>query len=345
MTTSVLTWGIEAESPAQPLVEAPPRDHAFDSLRLVASIAIVWAHTPRCPELLWLTPLGSFGTSFFTGASIYFMTQGLKRDPQRSFRAYAETRFRKLYLPFMAWSVVYLIFRDLSRHFVSREPLVGVGPMTFISGGQMHLWFLPFILISSLAAFPIVRMALASGARARLISCACALTGLTLTLLPTPAFAPEVDTTNFYRCAWFALPAVLWGIAVALSDELVAWLRSRAPLSTLIAVVIAALSVTAGVRHGVMVWEKNLAGTAWLLAALSIPRGRWHGVLGRWAPLAFGLYLVHPLVLGMLRAAMQVARVPQAPWLDVTYFPLAVVLGVAVAWCMRQNRSLRWLVP
>jgi fucose 4-O-acetylase-like acetyltransferase len=345
MTTSVFTWDAPLEARAVSAARFQPRDRAFDALRLVASISIVWAHTPRSPQLQWLLPLGSFGTSFFTAASIYFMTQGLKRDPQRSVTAYAEARIRKLYLPFVAWSVFYLLFRDACRYFVSKEPLVSVGPMTLLSGGQTHLWFLPFILISSLAAFPIVRAALRSAARARFLAISCALTGLMLALVRPPHFAPELDTSNFYRCAWFALPSVFWGIAIALSDELVVALRQRAPLTTMIAVFIAAISITSGVLNGVMVWEKNLAGTAWLLAALSVPRGRWHSWVSRWAPLAFGLYLLHPLILGLLRAVAQVARVHHQTWVDVANFPLTVVCGITLAWIMRRHRALRWLVP
>jgi fucose 4-O-acetylase-like acetyltransferase len=347
MTTSVLTWEVATAARVEPQAEAPPRDQAFDALRMVASIAIVWAHTPRSDELQWLMPLGSFGTCFFAAASIYFMTLGLKRDPQRSFSAYAETRFRRLYLPFVAWSVVYLLFRDTCRYFVSREPLVGVGPITLLTGGQTHLWFLSFILMSSLAAFPIVRLALQSTpTRGRFIAFACALAGLVIGLMRVPDFGPVgADTTNFCRCVWFAVPAVLWGIAIGLSDDLVDWLRAHAPGTTLAAIFIAALTVACGVIHGVTVLEKNVAGTAWLLAALSVPRGRWHGWLGRWAPLAFGLYLVHPLALGLLRTAAQVAHVKRTPWLDVTNFMLGVVLAIVLAWCIRQSRTLRWLVP
>lgn len=345
MTTSALNWDAAVARELRPSRAEPTRQTGFDLMRLVASVAIVWAHTPRSEALDWLLPLGSFGTSFFTGASVYFMVRGMQSHPQRRFAEYAEARFVRLYLPFVAWSVLYLLFRDGCRYFLSDKPLVPVEPMMLLSGGETHLWFLPFILLATLLGYPVARVAQQSSAMARMVAALCAVTGLALICNPTPAFTPETDTVNFYRCAWTALPSAFLGLALGLSDEVVAWLRAHAPMTTLAAIAITAVGLAAGVEWGVAVWQKNVAGTAWLLAALSVPRADWQGPAARMAPLAFGLYLVHPLVLGCVRAAAQVVHVPSSGWLDLSCLIGAVAAGLALAWALQRLRRTRWLVP
>ncbi|WP_428937872.1 acyltransferase [Fontivita pretiosa] len=321
------------------------RDLGFDSVRLLASIAIVWAHSPRSDQIMWLQVLGVFGTSFFAAASVYFLAQGLRRDADRTLGRYALSRARRLYVPFLVWSIVYLIFRNLCRALITHKPTVQVTAMNLLAGGETHLWFLPFILIVCLVAFPLLRFALARPHRPAPIALAFAVGGLLLVVLPPPRFAPESDTVNFWRCAYWAMPSVLWGLAIALSDDVIRQLRDGAPRTTLLAAGITVTCLALLVTDGLSIYGKNIAGVACMLVALSLPRGNWQRSIAPIATLGFGVYLVHPLVLGVLRAGSQLVHLHPGPWLDLTHFALAVGFSLALARLIQQTRWLRWLVP
>jgi len=321
------------------------RDLGFDSVRLLASIAIVWAHSPRSEQIMWLQVLGAFGTSFFAAASVYFLAQGVRRDARRTLGRYALSRVRRLYVPFVVWSIVYLIFRNLCRTLITNKPAVQVTAMNLLAGGETHLWFLPFILFVCLAAFPLVRFAMARPHCRAPIALAFAVAGLLLVVLPPPQFAPESDTVNFWRCAYWAMPSVLWGLAIALSDDLIRQLRDGGPRTTLLAAGITMACLALLVTQGLSMYGKNIAGVACMVVALSLPRGDWQRSFAPIATLGFGVYLVHPLVLGVLRAASQLVHLPPAPWLDLTHFALTVGCSLALARLIQQTRWLRWLVP
>src|SRR5215510_5078912 len=65
-------------------VEPRSREPGVDAARLVACLIIVWQHTPTSDSLLELHSYGTFATSFFVAASVYFLAQRLKRNPDRS---------------------------------------------------------------------------------------------------------------------------------------------------------------------------------------------------------------------------------------------------------------------
>jgi hypothetical protein len=176
------------------------------------------------------------------------------------------------------------------------------------------------------------------------VACSAAI-ALALTVMPCPDFQPDVETINFYRCAWYVLPSAFLGLSIALWDELVQWLRARAPLTTSVAIAIAVAGAVVGTLSDSMICAKTIPGIAWLTAALSIPHGPWQHRVARWTPLAFGLYLVHPLVLGCLRAAEQLLRLGLSPWLDILNFLLTVMLGLTLAGLLRRSRMLGWLIP
>ena len=96
---------------------------------------------------------------------------------------------------------------------------------------------------------------------------------------------------------------------------------------------------------GASIVAKNVAGMGWLMTSLSLrPIGpvRW---IARLAPLTFGVYLVHPLVMGVLRSAMLKVGFPNDGIFDVLIFTLTIPASFGLTAAIRRTALFRPLVP
>ncbi len=125
----------------------------LDFTRLAAAYSIVWLHTPRSPQLTHWTVLGRFAVPFFTAGAVFFVIDGLRRQPQCTLREYTVNRFRRIYVPFLAWSLIYLVFKAGKKLALPDEPNDFSGIEVLWTGTYWHLWFMPFILLVTLGAF------------------------------------------------------------------------------------------------------------------------------------------------------------------------------------------------
>ena len=104
------------------------------------------------------TVLTRFAVPFFVAACVFLVFQGVRRKPQRAFLEYARSRFVRIYLPFLAWSAVYLAFKAIKSVSLPEQPnQYPSGLHVLWAGGFYHLWFMPFILVVSLAAFALAK--------------------------------------------------------------------------------------------------------------------------------------------------------------------------------------------
>jgi len=116
----------ERASPATVPASLPAsaRIGGLDAARFVAAVAICWLHSCDSPELRDSRVIGTFGVPFYVFAATFFLARGFWRDPQRLLTTYYASRFRRLYLPFLAWSAIYLLARDLKHFEFSAQPSV-----------------------------------------------------------------------------------------------------------------------------------------------------------------------------------------------------------------------------
>src|SRR6266480_3487909 len=128
-TLSVDTPVLSRPKPAVAAVATPElaaarqaRNQTLDAARAVAACALVWIHTTQS-SLSRFNVLGRFGTSFFVLAAVFFLFHRLSSTPPPTYGAYALKRFRRLYFPFLAWSLIYLLIRDVKRFFVHQSLL------------------------------------------------------------------------------------------------------------------------------------------------------------------------------------------------------------------------------
>src|ERR1043165_5782748 len=120
---------------------------SFDAARLVAAYCIVWLHSLRSAELAPWNILGRFAVPFFAAAAVFFVIESVRHQPGRTFAEYARNRFRRIYVPFLAWSGIYLVFKLIKSLLVPDQPNDFPGIEALWTGTFFHLWFMPFVLI------------------------------------------------------------------------------------------------------------------------------------------------------------------------------------------------------
>src|SRR5262245_40874381 len=93
-----------------PLARSASRLPALSTLRFVAAIAVIWTHAAAHTRAFGhFTPVSAarFGSAFFAQCSIFLTLLKASRSNRPTLRAYARTRFTRIYLPFLGWTAIY----------------------------------------------------------------------------------------------------------------------------------------------------------------------------------------------------------------------------------------------
>ncbi len=313
----------------------------LDFTRLFAAYSIVWLHTPRSPQLMRWAVLGRFAVPFFTAGAVFFVIAGLRRQPQRTLREYTVNRFRRIYVPFLAWSLIYWVFKAGKKLALPDEPNDFSGIEVLWTGTYWHLWFMPFILLVTLGAFAIGRQILGSKP---LQSFVCVLTlavGFIPALIAPPGWI--VADTRFCDLAWNALPAGCWGLALALAVSSNSKRIFSNPITTITAFCSFVAFVAWLAAFGRSNLVENAAGVCLMIAALQPNAPSWVTKLGRFGAVAFGIYLAHLLVIKVCEAVVIKLHGPISWQLDLFTFAVAAAGSTWLAWMLARHRRTRWL--
>jgi peptidoglycan/LPS O-acetylase OafA/YrhL len=334
---------LQLETKAESQASAPARQRLamFDFARLVAIYSIVWLHALRSPMLIPWTVLGRFAVPFFAAGAVFFVIESLRRQPTRSLGEYALGRVRRIYLPFLAWSGIYLIFKWVKSAVLPDQPNDFPGVSAFWTGTFFHLWFMPFVLLATLAVFVLGREVI-EHPRTQWFACAALLAGgLACALVDRPAFA--LADPGFTLLVWQALPAVCWGFALALavSSSGKSLFTSRLVTACAAIAFIGLLAWLAAFGRNTLI--ENLAGMLFLIAALAPRAPVWIGRIGRFGSLAYGIYLAHMLVIKVLEAVATRERLTVSWLLDVAIFIAAALGSTLIAWLLARSPRTRWL--
>lgn len=329
--------------PSAPDVARPQRRVLFDAARYMAAIAIVWLHTPSSVALQSSVATGRFAVPFFTASMVFFVLESLTRGNPRTLSEYASNRFMRLYVPFLAWAGVYLLFKLLKLKLAPNQPNDFPGLSALLTGGFYHLWFLPFALVVSLAAFAVGRRLVTHPCAERWAALASACGAAVLATLPVP--------TTFKACGpcaeywWMALPSALGGLTM-----FVIWHQGGARRLQCVAATFSGLAIT--VVATAWTWHvgrsssaETISGLGFMLFAL----GTWNGpALHRLAaigPLAYGIYLSHLLFIKTCESLLAKCHCQPSVLTDVSTFVIAVVGSTLLARMLAWNPRTRWLAP
>ena len=320
---------------------APRGRHTMlDVCRLLAAYAIVWLHTPRPDAWADLGLLGRFAVPFFTAAATFFAWQAGSRASDRTVTGYASSRLMRIYVPFLAWSGIYLAFKGAKALLLPGEPNDFPGVDLLWLGSFYHLWFMPFVLLVTLSVFCLARCVARHRMREMATLIVALIAGWQIAWLPADRAASAV---GFGQLALDALPSACWAVALAIAYQSGGrkWLSSRrVGIICLMAAVALTFLLYALGRNSAI---ENLSGLALLIFTL----GDWSSPLleriARLGPLAYGIYLSHLLFIKTLEAAQSKLHVQPALTTALAIFILAAAGSTLLAWLLSRWRATRWL--
>lgn len=218
-------------------------------------------------------------------------------------RGFLRTKVGRLLVPWLLWSVIYLVVQLVERY-RHDEPLTeGFTPWILIGGTYDHLWFVPFSLFGSL---------LIAWVQARTSKLSHGWMGLGALLLGAAVTASNALVLGSGAVEWpllqwtFALPAVPLGFGLgrlllatdAALRRRLAWIASGVAL---VCVVFGLMFVEGSPPD----WDtvRRYSVSLALVGLAIVWPGPSDPVSQRVAPLLFGVYLSHPLLLRLYQAA------------------------------------------
>ncbi len=324
------------------------RNQTLDAARAVAACALVWIHTAQS-SLSRFHVLGRFGTAFFVLAAVFFLFHRLSSSPPPPYGTYALKRFRRLYIPFLAWSLIYLLIRDVKRHFL-HESLLDVPFTRLLAGTSMQFWFLPFIFIATVVCFPLARRVQRMGHMKLLLAAFALAAGVSVAFLPRPVASNDVIADYFLYSIWIFTPSIFFAIGLGIIYSYLPPKVRTSPFLALAGILLTASCILSlwllrNTGHPLPALPRNLAGIGWLMVALVPYRGRLVRFLAPLGQYSYGIFLVHPLFVSSLQSLASTLHIPAAAWLDILVVAIAYPASALLTAILRSQRWTRWLVP
>lgn len=346
---------------------ATSRVPMLDATRFIAAAGVVWVHsiTPGSPTEI-MHGLGTFGVPFYIFAAVYFMTRSMYRDPAKSLASYSAGRLYRVYLPFLAWCVIYLAMSNVIA-MISPADHPHEYPHWYhlYVGTKNHLWFLPYMVMLCIGGAVLVKMIRKIPALRWPTVVLLALMGAASIFLPRPAWVtldptqPMYPESDFWVPFFRILPVPFWGLALAL-----AWAPSGRKLTTnttvaLVGVATVLTSVSMqwviGLFHtefqdmtqSQIMLERLLRGGAGVGCILmaTAPWRNWFitgmASLGRYS---YGIYLSHILILRLITFKLDRILGQHPVTHDVVSFVLAMPLATLFSMAMARFRVTRWMM-
>jgi peptidoglycan/LPS O-acetylase OafA/YrhL len=138
-----------------------PRYEGLDAFRGLAAFGVVWLHSsviqdkPVVETVTWLK-LRDFSLPLIVMSSFFVLTISMLRKPESRFWSFFITRFKRLWLPLFIWTSVYCLMWTYVMPFILRWNYADFPSIDVFFSGYMHLWFLQFIFLGSMIAYPVL---------------------------------------------------------------------------------------------------------------------------------------------------------------------------------------------
>ena len=333
---------------------------AMDACRTFAATGIVWLHSARPEGLGNWEVLGRAGVPLFAGSAAYLCVASVMRDQPKPFWTYVWSRAARVLIPFFAWSLIYLLARSVKPFITGGENKVEFNAGLLWTGTAHHLWFLPFIFVTTIGLFALARFVKPFGGFAVKLTGIILATSCVLGLfMPQSWLAGYADkhfgnSGNFYTLVLSldAIAALLFGAAAAFL------LAGRAPQSQLNTtwrpVGMAGLALFVGAT-GVLFYQgrslagENIAGIGLFIFAVMPFENAALRALAKLGPLAFGIYLSHILAVDLMRNIVpklleKRGMVITDVWWDVATFMVALAFGIGISMMLKRAKPLAWLI-
>ena len=297
----------------------------IDVLKLLAAVAVVYLHAVGQTDLAETSLPTRFAVPFFAASAAYLAFRSAIARADAEVTRYIRSRFSRIYLPFLIWTLIYLLVR--AAWSIGRQgPLPEFGFELLWKGSAHHLWFLPFVLVVTIFAFAVARSfrgqkMLVTGAAVLVLS------GVAYYLLIARLDQPLNYTVEL---SGRNAPVVLWTLAILCLAEAgigtwfpVRLVRCLAPPAFLIALMMLALI-------GRNMLLENISGLVALGAALSLNIHDRDLSLKTLAGYAYGIYLCHILFVEGAQDVARLAGLGRGALVTVCVFILALLCSLGL---------------
>jgi len=316
------------------------RLEAVDLAKLAAAAAVVWIHVTNCDESRDFLALCRFAVPFFTCAAVYFVLQKVSSH-HPPIGSYVLQRARRLYVPFIWWSVIYLAAR-VANHAVANEgsPIV-ISPAVLLNGTAHHLWFLPFIAVVSIITYALAKhFGTPREKNMEWWALGFVGAGLAVAMIPCPVpLRPrEFPLSYFIDHAWESFPAAFLGAGLFCILRVTrphAYVRAAVLIIGLLAIGWDYLEQT----HPV---APHVTGASLLFFTMTQQNRGWTSALWPWAQFAFVIYLVHVLFVEALQTIANRFGTGSSLSADLSIWALAFVVSALIA---KGSSRFRFLQP
>jgi surface polysaccharide O-acyltransferase-like enzyme len=333
MSAAVPATTFAPSAPIQLAAPATARFARLEMLRLVAALAVIWIHVPRSPELGWTTVFCRFAVPLFVAGAAYFAVKAATKP--LSSRDYVLTRVQRIYVPFLAWSAVYLLFKVAKARLLPDQPNDFPGVEFFWTGGAYHLWFMPLVLIVCGASFLLARAVRTKGMTTA--ATIAAMLALAISLTPAPT------SDDALQLMWEALPAGILGWIMGVTDSTWKWLPLPRAAQIVCLLLIAGIVVGEAALGRQLTAEALLGGLV-LCLALSPAATRPEQHLAPLGRLAIGVYFVHLLWVKVIEALTNIMHYETCWQMDLFTFTATALLSLVTVVVLARQRATAWLV-
>lgn len=326
----------------------------LDAAKFLAAIGVIWIHVCQSPNTFSLGSLGRFAVPFFAATAGYLLVLSQQRKSDQSFGDFVSSRFSRLYIPFLAWSGIYLIFKWTKKVAFGHDETVLPGWDIFISGGAYHLWFIPYLIIASSAAFFAIRRIAHSPKQQLNSAVICYLAGIILALWLTLETSGDTSTSFMLM----ATPGLLWGLALGWLQAAQKAKTGRAGLTTcsptftasLTAVFLLATTMTITAGRNVLL--ENASGVALLLSAIYLGhllpvdafQTRTGSLISRLGEVSFGIYFSHLVFIKVGEVILNRLGATDTVWVAIAMACIVTTTATICCIIAARHKLTRWLV-
>jgi hypothetical protein len=114
------------------------RNYNLEILRIISCFGIVLSHGNSA---IWAREFGNISLIIFVFIAFYFLS------PQKYYSSFISKRANRLLIPWLFWFFVYGLLHIIKG--TSFLPVTGNMFSAVLNGTRMHLWYLPFLFITS----------------------------------------------------------------------------------------------------------------------------------------------------------------------------------------------------
>lgn len=265
------------------------RYDALDYLRIFGAFGIVLFHGA---QVALVRQIGYSGLIIFILISIFVSIQNHSKN---SILQFIVSRISRIVLPWLFWFFVYGIINII----IGKPFLPDDGNIfsAILSGTNIILWYLPFIILMSIMAV-VCDQALENIEFVKKYKLVPFLVLSILSLISTPVWRPWSLSLGNPWAQWFhALPAVFIGITLAYLHNHSSH-KYKMSLYASIIILTSIWLIMIGQFDGVAI--PYLVGTILFIASIFvIHTSQNNGILMNISNSAYGIYLIHPIVYGV----------------------------------------------